>query len=214
MLHQLSLEAGVPLPIAQTLLIGIPSGTITVRYPKPAPIVDLRSITVHDPTRLPSDLLQARALYWEGLASSSPFHAFLCFWKVYELVTAARGRWSRQRKQKDARPIAETMPDVWAWSGLAGMTFAEARHRMEQSFRHAIAHADSKRTPAKTSATLSDLASVSDNLATVRYMAEVVVRNFQATILKELDRAATTRQSSADGTAADASIRSGDASVP
>ena len=91
-LDELSFGYDQPLPAAQSLVVGIPSGTINVFYPQHQA---LEAAELRD-TVLPScphpELRDAVALNREGISSNNPFHSFFALWRAYENALEVRVR--------------------------------------------------------------------------------------------------------------------------
>lgn len=183
-LRQLSFESDVPLPIAQSLLIGVPSGVIALRFPKPAKEIDFTALSLKANTLGNTELEEAKSLYWEALATNNPFYRFLTLWRIYERVTSARAKWRREHK-RDVKVAQERMPDLWAWKDMAGRTFDDVRKELRVPFRNAVAHADGKGSRPRTPLTAKDVADVTTKVPLVQYIAKTVIANFEATLLSE-----------------------------
>ncbi len=202
-LDELAVKYDVPLPIVQTVIVGVPSGLIHVFYPKHSAIQRLERGEAVEPRCPYPQLLDAAALYREGVSSNNPFHRFLVFWKVYEEAVHVRGDWRRKHKRKDVRVQEEVVPDLFAFgakneelapeyqtdeAGLEersfrGLNFEEARQRLNRPYRVALAHAgDVKGGKPLTAATGEEFTDVSGQVPLVRYMARVVLENVRATL--------------------------------
>jgi len=171
-----------PLHIAHSLLVGIPSGIITMEYLQ---TTDLAIVEPAVPVAFfcpYPELIEATALYREGISDSNPFHQFLALWKAYENAVAIRGKWRRQHRREDAKPTEERFPDVLAFQPHVGKPFEKVRQELRPSYRHAISHADGTQTRPKTGATACDFVDVSCQIAALRYMARVVLENVRATL--------------------------------
>lgn len=190
-LDELSFRYDQPLPVAQSLVVGIPSGAISYDYAlHPA----VEEISPGD-TVLPScpypELRDAVALYREGVSSNNPFHAFLALWKAYENVTRdVRPAWRREHRRPDTKVQVETIPDVWVFRHDSGMSFEQVKQQLNRSYRVALAHgsdiADGGRP--RTAASAEDFDAVSTKVPIVRYMARVVIQNMRATLTPRADR--------------------------
>ena len=181
-LDELSIQYDQPLPIAHSLIIGVPSGIITIdvsRHPK------IRIINATDPisAKCPYPELQdAVALYREGVSSNNPFHQFLTLWKVYENATRIRGNWRRQYKLKDIKVHQETFPDVFAFRTIKGKNFDELKQSYNGIYRNAIAHGDISKGKPRTGASAADYFDVSSKVPVLRYMSRIVLENVRATL--------------------------------
>ena len=81
-LDELSLRYDVPLPVAHTITVGIPSGVVTVNVPKAPAIKTIGDAIPIEPRCTFPELSDAVALYREAISSNNPFHQFLTLWKV------------------------------------------------------------------------------------------------------------------------------------
>jgi hypothetical protein len=180
-LDELSLRYDQPLPIAQAIAIGIPSGAINVWLPKVPKLA-----TISDDSILPkcphAELTDAVALYREAVSSSNPFHKYLTLWKTYENVCAARGIWRTRTKQRDLKPSPETIPELWAFGDFRGLSFDKAKQRLNDSYRVSLAHGAVKGGKPRTAASSADFTDVSVNIPIIRYMARTALLNFRHTL--------------------------------
>lgn len=71
---ELSFTYDQPLPIAHVVLIGIPSGTIYLSFPKPPPIGSIEPGSIILPKCPFPELEDATSLYREAISSNNPFH--------------------------------------------------------------------------------------------------------------------------------------------
>ncbi len=178
-LDQLAVVHDVPLHVCQTVLIGVPSGVITLVLGKP-PKLALISATDPLPDALPrSELREAVALYRNAISSDDPFHRFLGLYKTYENCCAIRGEWRRQTRRPVVVLQTEVFPSAYAFQGFVGLTFDQAKQRLNRAFRVALAHGN---VPGGTPATGAEVAAVTSELAIVRYMARITLANVRATI--------------------------------
>lgn len=117
-LDELSVEHDQPLPVAQTVIVGIPSGIVAVFRPRPTMEA---TITPTDavPPAPPEELREATALYRQGISTSNPFHSFLALWKAYENACAERGAWRRRHKKADTFDSSQA-----AWGSEAKVLLA------------------------------------------------------------------------------------------
>lgn len=189
LIAELSFRSGAPLPVAHSIVVGVPSGTISIEIPKPSRDVSFLSLDLRNPLEH-DGLLEAKALFLEASNSLSPFHQFLCYWKVYEYVTAARKEWGRKHKRSDVRVRSERLPEVWVWRKRKGLPFQVVLNGMREDYRNAIAHAD-PRCPMRSVAYSKDLGSVATAVPVLRYIARTVLENFEATLDQPLPAAAT-----------------------
>jgi hypothetical protein len=89
-LDELSFKYDQPLPIAHSLLVGIPSGVMYHHFSR-RPVARTIETGEEIRPRCPYPQLQdAVALYREGISSNNPFHSFLTLWKVYENAVHVR----------------------------------------------------------------------------------------------------------------------------
>lgn len=202
-LDELAVKYDVPLPIVQTVMVGIPSGLIHTFYPKHPAMQKLERGEAIEPKCPYPELVDAVALYREGVSSNNPFHRFLVFWKVYEEVVHVRADWRRKHKHKDVRVQEEVVPDLFAFGAkneelapeyqtdeasldersYRGLTFDEARQRLNRPYRVALAHAgDVKGGKPLTAASGQQFTNVLGKVPLVRYMARVVLENVRATL--------------------------------
>lgn len=202
-LDELAVKYDVSLPIVQTVIVGIPSGLIHFFYPRHPAIKTLDRGEAVEPRCPYPELLDAAALYREGVSSNNPFHRFLVFWKVYEEAVYVRADWRRKHKRKEVRVQEEVVPDLFAFGAkneelapefqmdegslkersYRGLTFDEARQRLNRPYRVALAHAgDVKDGKPLTAASGQQFSDVSGQVPLVRYMARVVLENVRATL--------------------------------
>lgn len=181
-LDELSIRYDQPLPIAHSLIVGVPSGVITIDVPK-HPKVKAIATTDSIMSRCPYPELQdAVALYREGISSNNPFHQFLTLWKVYENATRIRGDWRRQYKRGDVKVYQEIFPDLFAFKSVKGQTFEQAKQSLNDDYRNAIAHGDISQGRPRTGASISDYVDVWTKVPILRYMARIVLENVRATL--------------------------------
>lgn len=192
-LDELSVQYDQSLPIAHSLVVGVPSGIITIDVPKHSQV---KSISATDPIQFQCpypELLDAVALYREGISSNNPFHQFLTLWKVYENATRTRGNWRRQHKKADIKIHQEVFPDVYAFELVKGRTFEKVKQDLNDAYRNAIAHGDFSGGKPRTGASVADFVEVWLKVPILRYMAHTVLENVRATL------ASTAPQSSVQG---------------
>lgn len=190
-LDELSFRYDQPLLVAQSLLVGIPSGAINVYCPQ-NPTVE--EITASD-TVLPSppyqELRDAVALYREGVSSSNPFHSFLTLWKAYENAVSVRASWRREHHQPDTKVREEIIPDVWAFRGRSGLSFEQIKQQLNRPYRVALAHGSNIRDGQPiTAASANNFNDVATKISLIRYMARVVIENVRATLASSEDASA------------------------
>ena len=202
-LDELSVKHDVPLPIVQTVIVGIPSGVIHLFFPQHPTIKKMERGEAVEPRCPYPELVDAAALYREGVSSNNPYHRFLVFWKVYEEAVHVRGNWRREHKRNDVRIQEEMVPDLFAFGAkneelapqyqtddasleersFRGLAFEEARQRLNRPYRVALAHAgDVKGGKPLTAASGQEFTDVSGQVPLVRYMARVVLENVRATL--------------------------------
>lgn len=201
-LDELSVKYDVPLPIVQTLIVGVPSGLMHVFFPAHSTAKKIERGEVLDPRCPYPELLDAVALYREGVSSNNPFHRFLAFWKVYEEAVYVRTGWRQEHRRRDIKVQEEIVPDVFAFGAkkeelaftdidekaleeesFRGLSFHDARERLNRPYRVALAHAgDVKDGKPLTAASGKNLTDVSGQVPLVRYMARVVLENVRATL--------------------------------
>lgn len=189
-LDELSFTYDQPLPVAHALLVGIPSGAITVTLPRPPKMQAIDS-TTHIAARCPvAELQQATALYREGVSSTNPFHQFLALWKAYENADEVRRGWRTKRghkasdKKLDTVVACENFPDLVPFRGHAGKSFGAVKEHLRKPYRCAIAHGTSgDHGPPKTAAAARDYNEVMLAVPIIRHMARVTLTNTRATLL-------------------------------
>ncbi len=182
-LDELSVEYDQPLPIAHTVVVGIPSGLTITFFPT---IPDIKTLEPGHRLlpRCPyPELKHAVALYREGVSSNSPFHQFLTLWKAYENACEVRGNWRRQHKRHATKIREEVVPKAFAFGENEGLTFGEIKQKMNRPLRVALAHGGNIEDGApKTAASAEDFLSVVYAVPTIRYMAHVTLQNVRATL--------------------------------
>jgi hypothetical protein len=183
-LDELSFGYDQPLPVAQSLVVGVPSGAINVYYPQHPALQEIAPGDVVLPACPYPELRDAVALYREGVSSNNPFHAFLTLWKAYEnVVRDVRPAWSRELRRSDTKARAETIPEVWAFRGLSGLSFDQVKQQLNRPYRVALAHgSDIRDGKPITAASAADFNAVSTKVPLVRYMARVVIENMRTTL--------------------------------
>lgn len=188
-LDQLSFEYDQPLPVAQSLVVGVPSGVLTVQTHKPAPVRVIQATDSVLASPLHPELADAIALYREAISSNNPFHQFLTLWKVYENACTVRGNWRkhvhgrRGDSRSDVRVREEVFPDVFVFAHLTGQSFDLARKEMTDLFRNAIAHGSlDDDTPPRTGASSVHFFQVAAKIPVLRYMARTILENVVATL--------------------------------
>jgi hypothetical protein len=186
-LREVSFAGDVPLPIAHSMIVGVPSGVIRLQLPQSAPEVDFADLNVRLTEPANVELEEAKSLYWEGVSSPNVFHQFLTFWRIYERIVSARGAWRRANKRADVKITPERMPPMWAWSSYSDMSFDRVRQELEGPYRDAIAHADAKHTVPRTPLRAVDVHRVADQISIVRYMARTLIKNFEATVSRNVE---------------------------
>lgn len=180
-LDMLSLAHDQPLPIAQFLVVGIPSGVITIDFARQARPISLdRQSTVEPGPQVP-ELADAIALYREGISSNSPFSQFLSLWRAYESACEARGTWRRLNKRRDIKLADEIIPAGDMWLQYRTLKFDEAKQALNDPYRVAIAHGYVEGGKPRTGSTAKDFFEVSSVILIVRYMARVTILNVQHT---------------------------------
>lgn len=184
-LDALAFQYDQPLPVAHSMVVGIPSGTISINLQKVPKLQTIDSCAPPLTTPLYPELKDAVALYREGISSNNPFHQFLTLWKVYENVCRVRGDWRNRHKKKDVKTTLESFPSptVFAFRNFEGLTFDQARQRLRDPYRNALAHGG---VDARTGASAEDYYTVSCLVPIVRYMARVVLENMRATLASNI----------------------------
>ncbi len=190
LLDELSFHHDQPLPVVQTVVVGIPSGTLSVSYSKRS---ERQAISPTAPLlpRYPFPSLEhAGSLYREGISSNNPFHQFLALWRCYENAVQVRGDWhvTEQRNRTDRRgdveTVPESFPDTYAFGGFVGLKVGVAMERMWHPYRCVLAHGDTqdKSGGPKTGATAADYIDVMHHVPIIRHMARVTLLNVRATL--------------------------------
>ena len=182
-LDELSAKYDLPLPIAHSLIVGIPSGLTNTSFPNipKLKIID-RSEEILAACPYP-ELRDAVALYREGISSNNVFHSFLALWKAYENANQVRAGWRKQHKQNDVKVHSEVIPSFFAFSDSKGLSLDQARQRLNRPYRVALTHAgDIKNGRPLTTASAEDLLNVSYQIPLVRYMASSTLKNVRATL--------------------------------
>jgi hypothetical protein len=179
-LDELSLKYDQPLPIAQSTIIGIPSGTITVNHNMRVKVKEIKSNDIILSKCPFPELKDAVALYREAISSNNPFHQFLTFWKVYENVCKIRGNWRKEHKRHVIKIKPETISEEFG--RFASYTFEKVRQELIASYRHAIAHGELSTGKPKTAASSSDITDIWKMMPLIRYMARTVLENVRATL--------------------------------
>ena len=182
LLDQLSVDFDQPLPIAQVVIIGIPSGMITTLSPSFTAAKTIGADDVLLASCPHPELRDAFALYREGISSNNPFHSFLTLWKVYENVCKVRGEWRKKNKRAATKVTQEIFPNSFAFAGYIGLTFDQAKQKLNTPYRVALAHGDIPKSRPKTAALASDFVDVSIRIPIIRYMARVGLENTRATL--------------------------------
>jgi hypothetical protein len=182
-LDELSAKYDLPLPIAHSLIVGIPSGLTNTSFPK-IPKVKTIDRSEEIPAACPyPELRDAVALYREGISSNNAFHSFLALWKAYENANQVRADWRKQHRQNDVKVHSEVVPNFFAFSERKGLSFDQARQRLNRPYRVALTHAgDIEKVKLLTTASAEDLLNVSYQIPLVRYIASVTLENVRATL--------------------------------
>lgn len=182
MLDELSVEHDLPLPVAHSLIVGIPSGLTNTSFPKIPKVKTLDRGEEILPVCPYPELRDAVALYREGVSSNNPLHSFLTLWKVYENACQVRGAWRNRHRIKDKKVRREVVPDSFAFIDFEGLNFDQARKRLKEQYRVPLAHGDDRGVKPRTWASSKDVMDVSYKVPLVRYMANVVLENVRATL--------------------------------
>lgn len=210
-LDELSARYDVPLPVAHSMEVGVPSGTIHVNFAHRPRAKEIESEAEVLPRCPHPELRYAYALYREAVSSNNPFHAFLAFWKVYEEADYVRKGWGAKHKRSDVKVRKEVCPDLFAFGArpeelanppedleelrkmqeeqLRNKKFEKAREMIRGPYRAALAHAG-KVDAGKplTGASYEDYMKVASKVPVVRYMANVVLENVRATFDAEASK--------------------------
>ena len=181
-LDELSATYDLPLPVAHSLVVGIPSGLTNTSFPKIPMIRTLDGGEDIPPARPYPELRDAVALYREGVSSNNPLHSFLTLWKVYENACQVRGAWRNRHRLRAVQVRPEVIPDYFAFDGFQDLNFDQARQRLKEQYRVPLAHGDDRGVKPRTWASAQDVMDVSYKVPLVRYMANVVLENVRATL--------------------------------
>lgn len=211
LLDELSARYDVPLPVAHSMAVGVPSGVIHLYFAHRPKAKEIGSGVEILPRCPHPDLKDAYALYREAVSSNNPFYAFVAFWKVYEEAVYVRKGWRAKHKRSDTRIREEVFPDLFAFGArpeelanppeepedlhellteqLRGRKFKKAIKLLNDSHRVALAHAG-KVDAGKplTGASHEDYQKVAGKVLVVRYMANLVLENVRATFDAEVGR--------------------------
>ncbi len=182
LLDELSFEYDLPLPVAHSLIVGIPSGLTNTSFPKIPKVKTLDRGGEIVPVCPHPELRDAVALYREGVSSNNPLHSFLTLWKVYENACQVRGAWRNRHRRRDRKIRPEIIPSYFAFSDFKGLNFDQARKRLKEQYRVPLAHGDDRGVKPRTGASAKDVMDVSYKVPLVRYMAHVVLENVRATL--------------------------------
>jgi hypothetical protein len=211
LLDELSTRYDVPLPVANMMAVGVPSGIIHHFFAHHSKVRQIESETEILPRCPHPELRDAYALYREAVSSNNPFHAFLAFWKVYEEALYVRRGWGAKHKRSDTRVREEVFPDLFAFGArpeelvnpseedkelleqpeeqLRGQKFEKARELLRGPYRVALAHAgEVDAGKPLTGASWEDYDKVTTKVPVVRYMANVVLENVRATFDADVGR--------------------------
>lgn len=208
LLDEISTRYDVPLPVAHSMMVGVPSGIIHLHFPHRPKAKEIGSGMEILPRCPHPELRDAYALYREAVSSNNPF---LTFWKVYEEALYVRKGWGAKHKRSDRRVREEVFPDLFAFGArpeelanpteedmelleqrakqFRGQKFKKARKLLNDPYRVALAHAGKVDTGKPlTGASWKDYDKVATNVPIVRYMANVVLENVRATFDSEVER--------------------------
>lgn len=188
-LDELAVRYDVPLPIAHSLLLGVPSGVVNVFFANRPIIAAIGRDAELLPAPSHSELKDAYALYREAVSSNNPFHKFLVFWKVYEEAKHVLHEWRKWHKKKDVKLQREFLSDSFGLKlsqriGPKESSFEDVRAELDGPYRNALAHAGEirERNKALTAASAEDTFDVAGKLSIVRHIARVVLANVDATL--------------------------------
>jgi len=176
-LDELSARYDIPLPVAQTIVIGIPSGVIELRLPQPPRVHTIAAGDIVRPRTPRIELVDAVALYREAVSSSNPFHRFLTFWRVYENVLYVRRGWAKRTRQPTSKTVPEKFPDETAFGTFARVSFDQAKQRLNASHRVALAHGDVASGRPRTGALSEDYFTVANSVPVIAFMPRTVLTN-------------------------------------
>ena len=201
LLDELSARYDVPLPVAHSMAVGVPSGTIHLHFAQRPKVREIDPGAEILPKCPHPELRDAYALYREAISSNNPFHAFLAYWKVYEEAVYVRKGWGAKHRRRDTKVKEEVFPDLFAFGTrpeeladpsehpgedpegqIRGERFERGKELLRGPYRVALAHAGKVDTGKPlTGATYGDYQKVLSKVPVVRYMANVVLENVRAT---------------------------------
>ena len=101
---------------------------------------------------------------------------------AYENAMAVRSDWRRRSRRKDVKLIDETFPNVFAYAGAVGMSFDQARQKLNSTHRVALAHGQVKGGRPRTASSSKDYFEVAGEIPVIRLMARTLIRNTIATL--------------------------------
>lgn len=188
-LDNLAVEYDMPLPIAHSLLIGVPSGLMNIFFahrPRVKTIAPNNNLLPSPPH---FEMKAAYALYREATSSNNPFHQFLVFWKVYDETKYILSEWRKHHKRTAVKVQREFLPNnpalgVDPKGNVKEISFEQKRKELQGPYRAALAHAGETKQGHKalTAATAKDTNNVAVQVAVVRFMARVSLTNVAATL--------------------------------
>jgi hypothetical protein len=197
-LDELAVRYDTPLPIAHSLLLGVPSGVVNVFFANRSGVATIGRNAELLPAPSHSELKDAYALYREAVSSNNPFHKFLVFWRVYEEAKHVLYEWRKRHsseRKRDIKMQREFLPDRFGLKlsqqrDQKETSFEDARAELHGPYRNALAHAGKirERDKALTAATAKDTLDVAGKVPIVRHMARVVLANVGATLDSTADK--------------------------
>lgn len=184
-LDYLSYRYEHPLYVCQRLWIGVPSGAIRTEFTRRGPPQTLRlgEFIEHEP------LAEALSLYREGLTGRTPFHQFLCFWRVRENVVKRRGAWCQDTGRSVPKVEPERFPKAKGFLQFGGRPFDAARKELGRAYRTAIAHGERQDGNPRILSRGADMTAVARHVPLVRYVARTLIRNFEGALSKAIEEA-------------------------
>ena len=181
-LDELAAQYDQPLLVAHSLVVGVPSGIITVTFPKVPPLRAILSTDNLLPGYEFEELKHAIALYREGISSNNPFHRFLTLWKAHESVLRVRAAWRKQHRRPVVTVTPEKFPQAFAFKDVEGLSFEQARQKLNTPYRVALAHGDVESGSPRTAASAEDHVAVASQIPVIRHMARVALENMRTTL--------------------------------
>lgn len=162
------------LPIVQQLLIGLPTGNITVQRTITAKPISLRleNFTTHDP------LLDAESLYKLALTCNDATYAYLSFWRAIEAVNHDFSSWIQRNNIKPVGYGPTRTPKHKIFGEWADMKFNDVINKMTATKRNGIAHGGQE-GQVISGADFADIQEIKKIVPILRYIAKHKIQNFK-----------------------------------